>query len=342
MKTVFQTFSVACIGIWLFASHLQAAEATVPAMEQQAAFEQLSATSQLVDFIRDDSGNYRFIRLEQSPYREPGPEYPGLQPEQMTLFRKFPKLEAVTLRGQLLPDDAYHVLGDIGSLRLVCLADVLPSSQKREWPDDIKKPGADYVRFLEKLPNLEVLDLEHSFRIDGSIFPELPAMPKLRFLCVDTVHSKPELLAFLAKTPNLHTVRLHRTDFSNADIAQLLELLPDLEYLYIKPGKGFDYRGLIHIQNHSALKALRLGPGVGAIPWEDGLEHLVAAEQLEALQIPVQNEKRQAGVTEADLQRLREARPDLIINEPYREFVNRMAGYEGIEWRWGRQPHHQN
>jgi len=316
--------------------------ASVPAAEQQAAFEELAATSQIADFIRDEAGNYRFIRLEQSPYKEPGPMHPGLRPEQMKLFRKFPKLEAVTLRGQLLPDEAYQVLGEIDSLRLVCLADVSPGSNKRAWPEQIPEPTGEYIRFLEKLPNLEVLDLEHSFRIDRSIFPELPAMPKLRFLCVDTVHSKPDLLEFLSKTPNLHTVRLHRTDFSNEDIAALLERLPHLEYLYIKPGNGFDYRGLAHLSSHSALKALRLGPGVGEILWENGLEHLVQVESLEALQIPVQNEKQKAGVTDADLQRLRQARPDLVINEPYREFAKRMTGYEGIQWRWGRQPQHQH
>jgi len=317
---------------------MAAGAAEVSSSLQEAAFRELATTSEIADALRDKEGNYRFIRLEQSPYREPGPEHPGLKPEQMELFRNFPKLEGLTLRGQMLPDAAYQVLGELDSLRLVCLADVLPGASKRKWPEGIEEPTGEYIRFLEKLPNLEVLDLEHSFRIDRSIFPELPAMAELRFLCVDTVHSKPDLLAFLEKAPGIQTLRLHRTDFGNEEIARALELLPGLEYLYIKPGQGFDHRGLAHIPGHPSLRFLRLGPGVGELPWEEGLEYLVEADHLEAVQIPIRSEKQTAGASAEDITRLREARPDLLINEPYRDFAKRMVGGGEINWRWGGQP----
>lgn len=145
------------------------------------------------------------------------------------------------------------------------------------------------------------------------------ALPELKVLIVDVGLSDDfgELFPFLQKSPKLERLKLHRCTFSDEQMAQILDALPALKVLEIKPagntpGKRWSHRSLGLVARHPNIEILRLiHEDSLPLPWENGLEPLVAAKNLRVLMFPT---KGKHTVNPDDLARLEAARPDLQIN----------------------------
>ncbi|MFW5830045.1 MAG: hypothetical protein ACOCXA_07260, partial [Planctomycetota bacterium] len=178
----------------------------------------------------------------------------------------------------------------------------------------------EYIRLLEHCSKLKALDLTPSFGVQGSILPELPAMPELRWLSVDCAASEASVIDFIAGSPKLEALRLHRTGMSDAELTRLVTVLPELRWLEYKCSRKQSEHATSKEQaNDPTLAVLAQLPKLEMLylsggfqpphSWENGFEHLASMSQLRVLTV---KESRKAN--DPALDQLRAARPDLQIN----------------------------
>ncbi len=279
--------------------------------EQQAAiYKRLAAKTYLARKATDADGNLIWICLNHMPpYRKKKPDAPGLLDADMKLLLHFPKLQGVTIQGQGLTDEGYKVLAAFPDLVVASLPNPAKPFKR---PDDVPQPSKDFILPLANCRKLQVLDITHTFGIRDSALPQMPGFPELRFLSVDVGHSGPDLLKFLAKCPKIEVLRLHRTPMSDADLKTVLELCPKLRFLMIKRGRNkkdpITARSLRHFQQHKKIEIVQFSHNPPALPWTDGLEHLLYVPNLKLLATKPETTYRQE-----DFDRLRQERPDLEI-----------------------------
>jgi len=296
---------------------------TSPA-EQQAVFEKLAATSRYATCEKDEDGNLTCLVLNQlGPEKPFDDQAPGLSDADLPLLLHFPELRALTLCGQPLTDEGYAFLRAFPELEAVRLANL---TVPKPGPPATGRATSEAILHLDGMRGLKVLDLTHTFRMQGDpdVLGEMRGFPELRTLIVDVgiADDPEELLPFLEKCPKLERLKLHRTTLSQVEFERLFEMLPELRYLEVKPrgntsGKRWSHESLALVPEHPKLEVLRLIHGDALpLPWEDGLEHLVEAEHLKVLWFPERPDtgEEDHAVKEAELERLRAARPGLAIN----------------------------
>jgi len=291
-------------------------------------FRGLAEKSQFSVYETDADGHLIFIGFcnrngrhastppeQQTKHRD---QRPGLDDDDFRKILHFPKLRAVATQFQRISDDGYAVLTAFPDLVAVNLSNLKTAMKNDDQP---QTPTSQTLLYLDQLRQLQDWNTTHSFgyQDEPPVLNEMQGFPELRSLNVDVGHADDfdELFPFIQKSPKLEFLKLHRTNFSEAQIKQILDLLPNLKRLDIKPrgntpGKRWSYRSLRLIQDYPNLESLRLiHADALPLPWEDGLEHLVAAKQLKYLDFPISGDGRE--VRPEDLQRLQQARPDLKI-----------------------------
>ena len=292
-----------------------------PPAGQQAVFEKLAAKSGFATCEKDAEGNVIFVAFNQlGPQKPFDKSAPGLTDADLSEILRFPKLRGLTLCGQPLSDAAFETLEAFPDLEAVRLANIATAKPE---PAATPATSAAFLH-LDGMRQLKVLDLTHSFRLDGpDTLSQLQGFPELRELIVDVeiANDPDELLPFIAKSPKIERLKLHRTTLSHDQFSQLLEALPNLRYLEIKPngntpGKRWSHESLALLSKHPNIEVLRLIHGDALpLPWESGLEHLVAATNLKAIAFPKPDKgEEDRAVKPEDLEKLKAARPDLLIN----------------------------
>lgn len=315
--------------------------------EQAQVFEELAAKTGYAAHETDAEGNIIFICLNQMGPEKPFHQgRPGLGDDDLARLLHFPKLQAITLVAQPATDAGYAVLKSFPDLRSVRLGNLCTPKPE---PAEAGAPTSATIAHLDGARKLQILDLTHTFRMDDAdeVLASMQGFPELEVLIVDVgISNRPEaLLDFIAKCPKIKRLKLHRTTLSEADFARLLSALPDLEYLEIKPsgnkpGERWSHQSLALLRDHRSVKVLRLIQGDALpLPWKNGLEHVVEARGLEVLRFPNRGYeirgREQDVVPEADLERLRQARPELIINPPKAILEERMPNPSPFHWDAG-------
>jgi|GEM_PF-2336102 len=308
----------------VLASALQAAEPLAPA-DQLALFEQLAAKTYRADHAKDADGNITFVCFNQhDAFKKDNPGAPGLTDADLALLARFPGLQGLTLQRQPVTDAGLAVLASLPDLRVASLPDLKTNKAAPV------KPTSLALKHLDGARHLQVLDLTHSFDMqkDPSVLQDLQGFPDLRVLVVDVGHADDfaEFFPFVQKSPRLERLKLHRTNFTEAQFAQILATLPNLKVLEIKPsgntpGQNWSHTSLKLIAQHPNIDILRLiQKDALPLPWAGGLEHLVAAKNLKTFSFPNAGYEikgiEDRMVTPEDLAKLQAARPDLKINPP--------------------------
>jgi len=298
--------------------------------QQQAVFEELAAKTYHADKATDEEGNIIFACFNHHDrYKNENPDAPGLSDEDLQQLRYFPRLQGLTLQRQPLTDAGFQVLEAFPEMKVISFADLATHAKHKDG--SLAGPTFAMLKHLDGMRQLEVLDLTHSFRMpdEPDMLNEMQGFPELKVLVVDVgiADDAEELLPFVAKSPKLERIKLHRTNLSEADFQQLFESLPNLSFVEIKPRgnepeKRWSYQSLALIPKHPNIEVLRLIHGDALpLPWENGLQHLVDAGNLEVLMFPEPDKgEEDRGVQEQDLEQLSAARPNLQINPPRNEW----------------------
>ena len=320
----------------LLACHIQAQEMPdyepipTPPEEQLKIFKEMAEKSQFSVYETDDAGNITFVGFANRGGRNKGPnekqikhddDRPGLTNEDFGKILYFPKLEAVATQFQRITNKGYAVLTAFPGMVAINLSNL----ENGPWAEDKQEEMRDRIspelfRYLDGMRNLRYWNTTHSFGFqdEEDVLQELQGFPELRYLNVDVGHADDfdELYPFIQKSPKLEFLKLHRTTLSEAQVKMILDALPNLKRLDIKPrgnkpGERWSYQSLALIKNYPNLESLRLIHGAALpLPWENGLEHLVEAKNLKYFEFP-RNDKN--APDPEDLKRLQEARPDLVI-----------------------------
>jgi len=302
-----------------------------PPEKQMEIFKEMAEKTTFSVFDTDEEGNITFVGFAQRGGRNSAPaeqkiehkdDRPALGDEDFKKILHFPELEAVAVQHQRITDDGYAVLAAFPDLIAINLSNL----KNGPWPKEEEEEkraliSSNLFKHLDGMRDLRYWNTTHSFGFNDEpdVLQELQGFPELRYLNVDVGHANDfdELFPFIQKSPNLEFLKLHRTNFSEAEVKQILDALPNLKRLDIKPrgnepGERWSYQSLALIKDYPNLESLRLIHGDALpLPWENGLEHLVEAKNLKYLEFPMKG-----GKTEVDseaIKKLQEARPDLII-----------------------------
>ncbi len=152
--------------------------------------------------------------------------------------------------------------------------------------------------------DLDVLHVKHCFRSRPDV-ARLGGFPNLRYLVLDTTAAGPACVAFVKACPKIEVFELHRPSLTAEQFGELAANLPNVRWVEVKPSVG-GAGALRHLRAMPKLEALMLSQWkAGALPYRNGLEHLVPLKGLKAVSVD--------GATAADLELLRQARPDLKV-----------------------------
>jgi len=300
-----------------------------PPEEQLQIFEEMAAKETFACYDTDEAGNIIFVGFNHAHHgRNPFPRsqerrndkgtVPGLSDEDFQKILHFPKLRGVAAQNLKLTDAGYAVLEAFPELEVLNL-----SNLKTGWPDDYTgpTPGSRTLQVVDGARGLKIWDTTHSFGFNDepAILNEMQGFPELKVLIVDVGHANDfdELFPFIQKSPNIEFLKLHRCTFSEDQMRQILEALPNLKRLDMKPngntpGERWSYQSLALLKDYPNIQYVRLIHGDALpLPWENGLEHLADANGLTHIEFPLEDRGR--AVDPADIKKLMEARPDLNI-----------------------------
>ncbi len=339
MRTATIALTLVTMAIWLPGT----GEAISPE-EQEAVFQQLAEKTYHAEKTTDAAGNIIFVCLNQHEFfkkKSDRPDAPGLSDQDMKLLLRLPELRGLTLQRQPISNQGYEVLKEMPQLEVASIADF--KTNRQQAPETL--PTSEMITYLDGARGLKVLDLTHSFRMQGDpeVLQDMQGFPELEVLVVDVGISDDweEFWPFVQKSPKLKRLKLHRCNFSEEQIAQLLNALPELEFFEMKPAgnepeKRWSYQSLKLVAAHPAIRVLRLiHSDAFPLPWENGLEHLAQADNLEVFMYPnPQTGEKELKVAEEDLARLKDARPDLQINPPRPQWPEK-PNPAGYEWEIG-------
>jgi hypothetical protein len=309
---------------FLLLSLVWTVEPVSPEVQTQA-FLTMAGKTRHATCARDAAGNIIFVHLNQMPTmpaNTANPQATGLVDGDLEPLRQLPALRGVTIQGQHLGDAGYAPLAACTGLQVARLANL---HGFKSWPADRVKPGAGPIQAVAGCRDLRVLDLTHSFGYEQvpRFLHEMPGFPQLHTLIVDVGFADDfaELFPFIQRCPAIERLKLHRCTFSDEQTEAILAALPRLRWFEMKPkgntpDRRWSHRSLRLIAAHPSIAVLRLIHGDALpLPWEDGLAHLVPASGLTTFIFPTDGGER--APLPADLDRLRQARPDLQINPPY-------------------------
>ncbi len=300
-----------------------------PPEEQMRIFEEMAAKETFSCYDTDEEGNIIYVGFNHAYHgRSPFPNsqerrndrntVPGLSDEDFRKILHFPELRGIAAQNLKVTDAGYEVIEAFPNLEVFSMANL-----KTGWPDDYTGPtaGNQTLTYVDGARELKIWDTTHSFGFNSEppVLQELQGFPELKVLIVDVGHADDfdELFPFIQKCPNIEFLKLHRCTFSEDQVRQIFEALPNLKRLDMKPngntpGERWSYQSLALLKDYPNIQYVRLIHGDALpLPWENGLEHLADAKGLTHIEFPLEDRGR--AVDPADIKKLMEARPDLNI-----------------------------
>lgn len=250
-----------------------------PKAEQKAVVDALAARVSRCDAAYDQDGNLISLLLcNHNAFSRIKPQTrSGVDDATFRRLNVVPSLKQLHLLKQPLSDDAFAILRQWPDLEVFCIEGHKGDHSGR------------FMLHLNGHPNLKWLELKHLFGLDGTAVDQLDAFPKLERLELDNASATARCLPFLKRNPQLRDFELHRSTMTNEEIAALVDALPRLERLALKPlgKKCFDHRCLKEVTGLTELKVFGFHHWKEKLfVWHDGIEHLAELPELAYVECP--------------------------------------------------------
>jgi len=300
--------------ILFLAASLAGAENLSPSA-QKALAETIASKAQQSEIWTDDEGHVTgLVLINHQALDKKAPGKPGIDDSDLEKMTQFPKLTALTLEAQAVGDNGLAILEELPGLKQVGFHYMA------------KNPGASAsekcATVLDGKPNLEILEIKHSFRMDGfSIEKIQTSMPKVWRLVLDTPLTADQTLHLVRLCPNVRDLQLHRTQCTPEQLAEIGKLLPNLEVLWWKPKDGLEAADLAALSHFRKLRIFSPQHFRNQLSYENGWDALLEVPSLERLEVAIKDDENGTA-----LRKLREEHPGLVIDSR----LTRSRNYDGL------------
>jgi hypothetical protein len=97
----------------------------------------------------------------------------------------------------------------------------------------------DFITVIDGMRDLEIIEIKHNFRMKAINVQKLKgSFPNVWRLVLDTPLTAEQTMHMIRLCPNVTDLQLHRTDVTAEQLAEIGELLPRLEVLWLKVKGG--------------------------------------------------------------------------------------------------------
>ena len=257
-------------------------------IDQQKLAESIAGKAAKSEITTDSNGNVTglfFSNHKMWEKENPGPG--GITDEEMKLIINFKNLRSFKIERQQVTTSGCESLKDcpeIRELKFHYMANKFATSDREDLIDPDFMLVANHFK-----DQLEVLEIKHNFKLNGTVINQLLPMPKLKKLVLDNESAHSLAVPYILSCPNVEDLRLHRTLIKAGEMKKILRELRNLKVLWIRPSGDYpdkiDYKIMKDIGQLKDLEQLMLKLDFGTIPFEDGFEHLVHLKKLKRLQI---------------------------------------------------------
>lgn len=185
--------------------------------------------------ITDDAGNVVKFAVSRHAAKDTAAMPPGVGDAESGDILKLPKLDAVFIEMMPLSDASYALHGQLKSIKDVRIH---YPTQSKPLPNSAPfKATERFAQFLNQLPGLRVLQLKHSFGMNGDGMADLAPQPGLEHLEIDTVCAKASAVPFVIAATKPRNLQAHRCEWKDANLQRGLGPSLQLEVLELKPNK---------------------------------------------------------------------------------------------------------
>ncbi len=250
----------------------------------------------------DEEGNVTLLMVSNhQTYKGDQHEKPGLKDEDALLLSKLPELKGFGVEKEHITEKGFSVLKnfpDMTHLRFHYL------------PPEISR---DFVDIFKDMKELEILEIKHNFRGVKVAVEKLTGYPKLHRLVLDNDAATPRAMELIQGSPNLKTLRLHRTTIHEVQFIDILKKHQQLEEIWVRPNNKNE--GMItqtvfaEIAKLPKIERLLLGTNFQPYQWEGGLAPLAEANTLKQIIVERYNKVED----KSPFEKLQKAIPDLNV-----------------------------
>lgn len=285
------------------------------AQEQQQLAEELGKKAQRFEMWTDAEGYVTgLIFINHQALTKAVGERPGIGDDDLLQLSKFPRLTAINVEAQAVGDRGLAVLKDMAGLKQIGF------HYMGKNPNATATPACAAV--IDGKPDLEILEIKHNFRMDGFEIEKINTpMPKVWRLVLDTPITAEQTMHLIRLCPNVRDLQLHRTWVNAEQLAEIGELLPQLEVLWWKPKNGLKTEHLAVLTHFPKLKIYSPQQFKEQLPYENGWDALLKVPSLQRLEMAIRDDQNGAA-----LKQLQTERPELVIDET----LTRSRNYEGL------------
>jgi hypothetical protein len=316
-------------------------------LRQQETADQLGALVEGYNVRVDDAGNVIALALSNHGVHKKAANAapaPGVRDGDLKKLLELPKLQMLFLEHQPLTNAGYQVLAQLPELTDLRLHYINSKLFRERAGYAYPLADAEAALVVNSLRRpLTVLELKHCFAVKDVSIDRFAPQPELIKLELDTTFAGPEAVEFILSARKVRNLQLHRTTMSDADLVRVLQGLPDLEILELRPvgpktrtKEPITAKTLRGLARHRHLRAIFLGIRWPGTAYENGLQHLATLPTLEV--VDLHNAEPAVPRDHAAVKRLHRTRPDLTIvaSDGVLEGTHELKEFPRDEdYRWG-------
>ncbi len=273
--------SFALLAIVLLAVTLlrAASQAQDSVQSQQTLAKQLGSKVQRFEMWTDDDGNVTgLIFINHQALTKSAGEKPGINDAGLMQLKRFPKLTAVNFEAQPISDKGLEVLKQFPHLKQVGFHYMAKAKGANAT--------ADCITVIDGMRDLEIIEIKHNFRMKAFNVQKLRGpFPKVWRLVLDTPLTAEQTMHMIRLCPNVTDLQLHRTRVSQVQLAEIGELLPKLEVLWLKVNGGLQAGHLNAMRTFEQLRIFSPQSFKSQIAFEDGWNVLAELSNLRRLEV---------------------------------------------------------
>ncbi len=265
---------------------------------QQALIDRFTPKLDKIEVEYDSLGNVvhvKFLNHKES-------ERTRLNDDDMKDLLTLHRLRSVWLEGQGVTDEGVAVLAKFPEL-----VEVRFHYMNRLMP----RVTADFVAPIAVHRDLRVLEIKHNFgsplNAETSVHG-LDGFPLLERLVLDNAAAGPEAVALIHKCPKVKTLQLHRTTMSDSDFQDVVDALPLLDTLWLRPIRNsMTENALNALEGHASLVEVGMNLDFKNFTSQTALAPFVSITTLKKFRfVDIEN-------LQPAYQWFREQRPDVLI-----------------------------
>jgi hypothetical protein len=235
--------------LFLFAISLPVVVHAQPSsQEQQSLAKSLGEKVQRFEMWTNDAGNVTgLIFINHQALTKSVGVKPGIPDADLLKLTQFPKLTAVNFEAQPIGDAGLKVLSKFPKLKQVGFHYMGKAKGAHASPD--------FITVIDGMRDLEIIEIKHNFRMKAINVQKLKGpFPNVWRLVLDTPLTADQTMHMIRLCPNVTDLQLHRTDVTAEQLAEIGELLPRLEVLWLKVKGGLQSGHLNAMKTFEHLK----------------------------------------------------------------------------------------